>query len=142
MTTNSNRRNPRLPANCPALLQLAVYRRKHREQTQWQGKFRFYQNGKPSDLMTVVVNPTRFARPSQDGEEWWVEPIGMAPHARVLFATARYPVGSGPEQTARAEKRVSALRAPRYGDSLEELEDLHELLRLEEFYNSERPDYD
>ncbi len=139
MINNSNRRNPHLPANCPALLQLAVYRRKHKEQVQWQGRFRFYDNGKPSDEMIVVVNPTRFACPSQDGEEWWVEPIAMAPHARVLFATARYRAQGERQQEERASP---APRAVRYGDNLEDFEEQYELLLLEERYNGERPDYD
>lgn len=151
MTNNSQR--PTLPANCPDYICVVVYRSEHKGQAQWHAQHRFYNNGKPSDYMTIVVNPA--SGPMHEGQEWWVKPISLAPKARVLFADAYQAVDKGnqhaprfPRQEPKRHERrepLRPLRVPRYGDSLDdiyELRELEDIIRLEEYYNSERPDRD
>jgi hypothetical protein len=152
MTNNQQR--PLLPANCPDYLCVEVYRSEYRGQAQWHARHRFYDNGKPSDYMTIVVNPASDC-PMHEGQEWWVKPVSMAPKARVLFADAYQVVGKGnehaprfPRQEPKREERylpLRPLRAPRYGDSLDDIYgfyDPDDIVRLEEYYNGERPDRD
>lgn len=150
-----------LPAHCPNFIKLQVFRSEFKGRSQWKGSYRFYNNDRPSDYIDVVVNPVGLCCPSQDGQEWWVEPTSMAPQARIVFANAHQRVGPGneaapivhvPKRSTPPRRRDPYFQAVHeYVESLGQLyvssdyddyEGSLQMLIDEERANSEPPDYD
>jgi len=91
-----------LPSRCPTLIPVEIRRSEHGGRKQWVSSYPFYNNGKDSDWVDIVINFGRFTRHQEsqlvDGQRVWVRPTAMAPHARLIFADFvrvddRYDVG-------------------------------------------------